>query len=59
MAVHDVRPEAIGCTVGGDRKDLRDPVGKELGTVCKMPRLSREEGYRFTNREGEATESLK
>ena len=27
LAVHNnVRPEAIGCTVGGDRKDLRDPV---------------------------------
>ena len=59
MTVHNVRPEAIGCTVGGDRKDFCDPVGEELGRVSKMPRLSREEGYRFTNREEEATESVK
>ena len=59
MTVHNVRPEAIGCTVGGDRNDLCDPVGEELGRVSKMPRLSREEGYRFANREGEATESVK
>ena len=43
MTVHNVRPEASGCTVGGDRKDLCDPVGEELGRVSKMPRLSRED----------------
>ena len=51
MTVHNVRPEAIGCTVGGERKDFCDPVGEELGRVGEMPRLPREQGYRFANRE--------
>jgi len=59
VTVHDVRPEAIGCAVGGYRKDFCDPVGEELGGVSDMPRLSREKGHRLTNWEGEATESVK
>ena len=59
MAVHNVRSEASGCTVGGDREYLRDPVGEKLGRVGKMPRLARKQRYRFTNRERESTESVK
>ena len=59
VTVHDVRPEAIWCAVGGDRKDFCDAVGEELGGVGDMPCLPREKGHRLTNREGEATESVK
>ena len=59
VTVHDVGPEAIGCAVGGYRKDFCDPVGEELGGVSAMPRLSQKKGHRLTNWEGEATESVK
>ena len=59
VTVNDVGPEATGCAVCEDHKDFCDPVREELRGVGKMPRLPREQRHRFTDREGEATESVK